>query len=129
MTTAIFDGNCVICQQTRRVISALDWFKRVEFLDVQGWDTVHARYPQVDYEAAMGAIHVMTPDGQMVAGFAGIRRLLRELPLGFPLWLLLHLPGMTWLGNRVYGFIAKHRYTINRWVGAPVCENGACKVH
>jgi len=129
MTTAIYDGNCVICQQTRRVVRALDWLHRVEFLDVQQWDKVYSRYPQVDYNAAMGAMHVMTDDGQMMAGFFGVRRLLRELPLGYPLWLLLHLPGMSWLGSKVYAFIASHRYQINKLVGASVCENGTCKVH
>jgi predicted DCC family thiol-disulfide oxidoreductase YuxK len=129
MTTAIFDGNCVICQQTRRIVTVLDWLHRVEFLDVQQWDKVYARYPQVDYNEAMGAMHVMTKDGQMLAGFVGVRRLMRDLPLGYPVWLFMHLPGMTWLGNKVYGFIAKHRYQINKLFGAPVCENGTCKVH
>jgi predicted DCC family thiol-disulfide oxidoreductase YuxK len=129
MTTAIFDGNCVLCQQTRRIVLALDWLNRVEFIDVQQWDKVYARYPQVDYNEAMGAMHVMTQDGQMLAGFLGVRRLLRELPLGYPIWLALHLPGMGWLGNHVYRFIAKHRYQINKWFGAPVCDNGVCKVH
>lgn len=71
MTTAIYDGNCVLCQQTRRVVMALDWLHRVEFLDAQQWDKVYARYPQVDYNEAMGAMHVMTEDGQMLAGFYG----------------------------------------------------------
>lgn len=128
MLTAIYDGQCVLCRQTRAMVRVLDWLHRVEFLDLhegEAW----ARYPNLDYEAVMGAMHVVDKNGIMLAGFPGVRRILKELPLGFPLWLIMQLPGMNWLGNKVYGFIAKHRYTINRLVGAPVCENGVCKVH
>lgn len=129
MTTAIYDGYCVLCKQTKRVITTLDWLHRVEFLDLHNWDVVEARYPQLDYEAAMGQMHVVTPDGQLIGGFEGVRRLLRDLPLGFPFWLVLHLPGMNWLGNKVYRFIARNRYRINKFFGVEVCENGVCKVH
>ena len=90
MTTAIFDGYCVLCKQTKRIVTALDWFKRVEFLDVHQWSTVESRYPNLDFETAMGQIHVVSPDGKMLGGFEGMRRLLRDLPLTFPLWLLLN---------------------------------------
>lgn len=129
MTTAIYDGYCVLCNQTRRIVTALDWLHRVEFLNLHDWETVQARCPGLDYEAAMGQMHVLTPDGQMLGGFEGVRRLLRDLPLGFPVWLVLHVPGMNWVGSGVYRFIARHRYRINKFFGAPVCENGTCKVH
>jgi predicted DCC family thiol-disulfide oxidoreductase YuxK len=129
MTTAIYDGNCVICQQSLSIIKALDWLNRVEFLNIHDWEQVSQRYPALDFEAAMGQVHVITPEGAMLGGFAGARRLLRDLPLGFPFWLLFHLPGMNWLGNKIYRLIARNRYRINRMVGAPVCENGACKIH
>lgn len=129
MVTAIYDGNCVLCRQSKRIINALDWLQRVEFLDLQKWETVHQRYPDLDWNAAFGQMHTMTSDGQMLGGFKGVRRLLRELPLGFPIWLLLHVPGVDWLGDQVYKVIARNRYRINKLVGAEVCENGACQLH
>jgi predicted DCC family thiol-disulfide oxidoreductase YuxK len=129
VTTAIYDGYCVLCQQTRKIVQALDWLKRVEFLDIHNWNDVSSRYPSLDFETAMGQMHVVEPDGNMYGGFEGVRRLLRELPLTFPIWLLLQIPGMKWVGDKVYGFIARNRYRINKALGASVCENGACKVH
>jgi predicted DCC family thiol-disulfide oxidoreductase YuxK len=126
MITAIFDGRCVICQATRRVVTALDWRHRVEWLDLHRWGEVQRRYPALLPDDAMGQIHV--DDGRrLYVGFDGTRRILRALPLTFPLWLLLHLPGMTWLGSRVYRFIARRRYAINRAFGVEVCE-GVCKI-
>jgi predicted DCC family thiol-disulfide oxidoreductase YuxK len=127
MTVALFDGQCMICQSTRRVMNALDWGRRIEWLDVHRWSEVERRFPGLDYQTAMGQIHVMA-DGQVFAGFMGTRRLLKDVPLGYPLWLLMQLPGMTWLGAQVYRFIARHRYKINRLFGMPVCDDGACRI-
>lgn len=134
MLVAIYDGHCVICNTTRRIVTALDWFKRVEFVDLHNHDEVSLRFPQVDHERAMGEIHVI--DGVRVfAGFQGTRRMLRALPLGLPLWALLRLPIIgDWIGPRVYRFIARHRYAINRMLGVDLnqtaenCDNNVCKI-
>jgi predicted DCC family thiol-disulfide oxidoreductase YuxK len=133
MITALYDGHCVICQSTRRIVTALDWRRRVEFLDLHDTATVERRYPTMAHEQMMGEIHVIEPQGRIFAGFDGTRRMLRELPLGFPLWLVLHLPGMRAVGGRVYRWIARNRYTVNRWFGvelAPTddCLDGVCKL-
>lgn len=121
MITAIYDGRCVICNTTRRLVRAFDWLRRVEFLDLHRQDEVTRRFPEIDHEAAMGAIHVVDASGRVFAGFAGTRRMLRELPLLLPLWLLLYLPGVgSWLGPRLYGFIARNRYAINRLLGVDI---------
>lgn len=127
--TAVFDGQCVICRSTERVVRALDWRRRVRFLDLHEHERVAATFPWLDQSDAMGQIHVVDERGRVFAGFLGTRRMLRELPLGYPLWLLLQLPGMTRVGERVYRFVARRRYTVNRWFGAPVvCENDVCKI-
>lgn len=130
MLVALYDGYCVICRSTRATIKALDWLNRVEFLDLHNWSEVERRYPQLRFEDLMGQIHVVGDDGRILAGFLATRRMLRELPLGFPLWLVLHLPGMGWLGPRIYRFIARHRYKINKWFGVdlPNCVDETCKV-
>ena len=133
MVTALFDGRCVICQTTRRIVEALDWFNRVEFVDLHNTELVEARYPDFDHSAMMGEIHVVAGD-KVYAGFDGVRRMLRETPLGFPAWLIFSLPGMGWLGPRVYRFIAEHRYAVNRFFGVELteeednCMDGVCKI-
>ena len=74
----------------------------------------------------MSEIHVVDGEGRLYAGFAGTRRMLKELPLGVPLWLLLQLPGTDAIGKRVYRFIARRRYRINALLGneLPECADG-----
>lgn len=134
-TVAIFDGRCVICNTTRRLVQLLDWFKRVEFLDLHQRSEVTQRYPWLDQEVAMGQIHVVADEGKVYEGFAGTRRMLRDLPLGLPLWAVLHLPIIgNWLGPQLYKFIARNRYTINRLLGVNLeqepddCVDGVCKL-
>ncbi|MCU0514563.1 MAG: DUF393 domain-containing protein [Anaerolineae bacterium] len=133
MITALFDGRCLICQMTRRVVQRLDWRGRVEFIDLHEAERLAARYPWLDRQALAGEIHVLEAGGRVFAGFDGTRRMLRELPLLFPLWLLLHLPGMRGVGVRVYRWIARHRYAVNRFFGVQLtpaddCVDGVCKV-
>lgn len=138
MLTAIYDGHCVICNTTRRIVRALDWFNRVEFLDLHQRGRVAADYPNLEHDALMGQIHVIDGADRVFAGFDGTRRMLRALPMAFPLYLLLRLPVIgDWLGPRIYGFIARNRYAINRLLGVDLdqqgqeeadCEGGVCKV-
>ena len=129
MLTALFDGNCIVCQSTRRTITALDWRHRVNFVDFHDRDAWQSQYPQLNIKNMMGEIHVIDEDDHVYAGINATRRMLRELPLGWPLWLLLHLPGMETLGAALYRFVARRRYRINRLFGKPLpgCDHGGCK--
>lgn len=126
MLTALYDGNCVICQSTCASLQALDWFGRIEFVDLH--DGVASRYPELSLEQLMGEIHVLDEWGRLYPGFGGTRRMLRELPLGVPLWLLLGIPGMNIIGQRVYRFVARRRYRINKLFGRalPHCVDESC---
>ena len=128
--TALYDGNCIICRSTCETLRALDWRKRIEFVDLHKADAGSARFAEFTGERLLSEIHVLDAEGQLYAGFAGMRRLLKEMPLGFPLWLLLQLPGSDALGRRAYRFIARRRYRINRMLGVelPDCAEGDCKM-
>ncbi len=129
-TVVIYDGLCGLCTSSVRTLRRLDWLGRLEYLDAQEWEAVHARYPQLDAGAVLGAIHVIPPDGRVLVGYAGVRHLVRHLPLVAWLYPLLFLPGITWLGPRVYRWVASHRHLFNRIFGfPPVCEGGTCRVH
>ena len=128
MLTALYDGKCVICRSTCETMRALDWRRRIEFVDLHEADASGEDYRQLNRERLMSEIYVLEAGGRHYAGFAGIRRMLREAPLGFPLWLLLQLPGSDALGQRVYRFIARRRYRVNALLGVELedCDDGSC---
>ena len=128
MLTALYDGKCVICKSTCETLRALDWLQRIDFVDLHAGADATESYPQLNRESLMREIHVLDSEGAVFAGFAGTRRMLKELPLGIPFWLLLQLPGMDGLGQRAYRFIARRRYRVNKLLGrdAPDCAAGNC---
>ncbi len=122
--TALYDGKCVICQASCGLLRALDWLKRIEFVDLHQTAEPSEGFAELSRERLMSEIHVLDAQGKLYAGFAGSRRLLKEVPLGLPLWFLLQLPGADALGRRLYRFIASRRYRLNR-LG---CEAGGCQL-
>lgn len=130
MLTALYDGNCLICRSTCETMRALDWLQRIEFIDLHERALWQDRYPELELERLLAEIHVIDERGTIYAGFAGSRRMLRETPLGLPLWLLLKLPGAEAIGRRVYRFIARRRYRINALLGKERldCAADACKM-
>lgn len=135
MVKAIYDGNCAICLTTKAIIKALDWFNRVEFVDLHNTAQIEQLSIDAPKEKLMGEIHVLTANSEVYAGFNGTRRIFRECVLTVPLWAVLQLPFVgSWLGPRIYQFIARHRYRINRVLGMPTpedeldCDSGICKL-
>lgn len=109
---------------------SLDWLKRIEFVDLHKDAAWRDRYPKLTLERLMAEIHVIDEAGRVFAGFAGSRRMLREVPLGVPLGLALQLPGMERIGRRAYRFIARRRYRINALLGNALtdCVDDGCKM-
>lgn len=107
---------------------SLDWLRRIEFVDLHQADFSSERFADLNPQRLMSEIHVLDADGRLYTGFAGTRRMLREAPLGFPLWLLLQLPGSEALGKRVYRFVARRRYRINALLGNEMtaCADDSC---
>ena len=130
MLIVIYDGRCVLCQQSRRIINFFDRDGRIHFVDLHDRLRSKKHFPELDYHQAMGQIHVIDAAGHVHAGYFGIRRILRDLPLGYPLWLMLQLPGCDTVGKRLYAWVAKHRYQINRLLGINLetCDNDVCQV-
>lgn len=128
----LYDGQCALCVQSVRLVRPLDWRGAIEVVDLQRWEDMRRHLPQVahlDDDALLGAIHVVRPDGQVLAGYAGVREVTRQLPLLAWLYPLLGLPGVAWLGDHVYRWVAAHRYQFNRIFGGPTaCEGGTCKL-
>jgi glycosyltransferase involved in cell wall biosynthesis/predicted DCC family thiol-disulfide oxidoreductase YuxK len=110
--TMLFDGSCGLCATTVRVVGRLDALRRIEALDVAGdWPSVSARFPTLSRDKCLDEIHVVTPDGGVRTGFSGCRSVAWAIPAAWPLLPLLHLPGATLVGDRVYRLVARRRFS------------------
>ena len=120
----LYDGTCPLCQRGVRILKSLDWLKRLHYHDCR--DTAHLPpcAEPLEPKKLLEQMHVVTPDRKRApAGFRAFRWMAWRLPLTIPIAPLLYLPGARWLGNKLYLWVAKHRYDL-----VP-CDDGGCRVN
>jgi predicted DCC family thiol-disulfide oxidoreductase YuxK len=122
--TILYDGNCGLCRASVARLRRMDPEQHVETLDLHD-PAVVARFPQVHAEEAMRLMQAVDLGGRVYSGVDAWARIGLTLP-GWKLvaWLLL-VPGIHFLAQRVYGWIARNRYRWNR----EACEDGTCALH
>ena len=105
----LFDGGCPICRRTVRLLQRLDWAGRLQFADATNEEVRRRIAPSLALETAMRQMHVVDDRGRMDGGYDAQLRIMRRLPLAWPLGLLGALPGIRQIGSAVYRYIAANR--------------------
>jgi predicted DCC family thiol-disulfide oxidoreductase YuxK len=120
----LYDGACRLCRASVARVRRIDPHGRLELLDLHD-ASVAVRFPQVNFEEAMRVMQAVDPRGRVYSGVDAWARIGLALP-GWKLvaWLLL-VPGIHFLAQLVYGWIARNRYRWNR----EACEDGTCAIH
>lgn len=119
----LFDGDCAFCQKSVGILRKLDWFGTLHYQSARDEEALPPSAVPLDAEAMLEEMHVVTPDRQRAyAGFRAFRWMAWRLPLTLLIAPLLYLPGVPWLGNTVYRWVARNRFKL-----VP-CHNGECKV-
>jgi predicted DCC family thiol-disulfide oxidoreductase YuxK len=118
----LYDGDCAFCRRSVALLHKLDWRHRLEPVNVRA-DAPLLHRPPVAGAPLLEQMHVLTADGRhLYGGYRAIRWLAWRLPLTWLVAPFLYLPGMTWLGQRAYLWVARHRFDI-----VP-CQHGACEI-
>ncbi len=104
--TVVYDGGCGVCRQFMGLVDALDRNGRLHWVDLHDADYDALPVTEADCVAALQVV-----DGAGVfSGFGAVRRLCRHVPLLWWLYPVLHVPGVPWVGRRVYRWVAAHRH-------------------
>ncbi|HXG47315.1 MAG TPA: DUF393 domain-containing protein [Methylomirabilota bacterium] len=112
----LYDDGCPMCTFQMRLIGWLDWFDTVSLMPLS-----HPRAtdlaPSLTPEALREAIHCIAPEGRIYRGARCIRHVALRLPLAMPMALVLWIPGVIWVAERVYQWISRNRHLLSRWFG------------
>jgi len=119
MITVIYDDHCPMCRRMRAIIRRLDWLNVVDFADISDWSTLARKFPSLDRERCLQAMHLIDEQGRIFAGFPAFRRLMAAIPPGWALFPLLYLPGVSAVGD----------WTYKRVVGSRKREEECCLWH
>lgn len=119
----LFDGDCPLCRKTTSILRRLDWFGRLAFHNCRDTARIPANTAHLDAGRMIEEMHVLTPDrSRALAGFRAVRWIAGRVPVLWPLYPLLFIPGMARLGQRVYLWIARNRFHL-----VP-CRDGVCTI-
>jgi predicted DCC family thiol-disulfide oxidoreductase YuxK len=124
----LYDGACRFCSAAAQRLAALARPGAVEMVNFQAPGALD-RFPGVSHAACMQAMHLVTPDGRLYRGAeAGVRALATRW---FPGWFayVYYLPGLRQLFDRLYAFVAAHRYRLMGKTAAGECDGGTCALH
>lgn len=110
----LYDGQCPLCNRTVRVLGFFDLFARLEFLDFRRLDLAeyNLRHKLALTIQDLDREMYVISRGQAYIGYYGYQVLALALPAFWPLSPLLFLPGVSWVGERVYGYIARNRLAL-----------------
>lgn len=114
--TLIYDGECGFCQEAVALLSRWDRAGRVTLIPFQ--DQARISTLGIPMQSLAAAMHLVLPDGRVLAGADAAPELLRLLPGKAWLAALFALPGIMPIARRVYAWIARRRHCLVRPVRA-----------
>jgi glyoxylase-like metal-dependent hydrolase (beta-lactamase superfamily II)/predicted DCC family thiol-disulfide oxidoreductase YuxK len=118
---AIYDEQCEICQAFVSWLRLLDRKHRVLALPIVP-EIISRLHPDLELEACLRELHVVTPQGAVCRGWAAVATLARLFPSTWVIGALGRIPPFRWIGNAGYRFVARNRYAVSK------CRGGACRV-
>jgi predicted DCC family thiol-disulfide oxidoreductase YuxK len=124
----IYDSSCPICSSTVAWIEKNEIEGSFELLPCQS-EALNERFPAVERDACMRAMHLVLPDGTVLAGEKALPEIFKRLRLYWPASVLFKLPGAEMLGHIFYRWFADRRYDIARLfhISSPrKCSSGEC---
>ncbi len=105
-----FDGDCIFCVRSAGLLHRLDIFGRFALVDFRDKAQISA-CPDIDLARAENKLQLRLRD-RWLEGFQAFRFMTSRLPW---LWLIspfLYIPGMDWIGEKIYSAVAARRYLI-----------------
>ncbi len=118
----LYDGACPRCRASMALLTAGDPDRVIDPVDLTAVDvaTIH---PGLTREACMKSMHLVHRGGKVESGYEAVMTLLSWIPPTKPLALVRFVPGVGWVGRRVYDRIASTRPRDGS------CTDDACGIH
>jgi len=122
--TVLYDGSCNLCRGSAERVRRFDILHRIEFLDLHD-PSAAERFPQVNRNEAMKWMQAVDSRNRVFSGSDAWARIGVLLPGWNLIARILLVPGIRWIAQRIYAWVASNRYRWNR----SICEDGTCRLH
>ena len=119
----IYDGDCPLCTFQMKLLTWMDWLNTTTLVPLSD-PKVQALAPQLKREDLMAAIHCLDKEGSIHRGARCIRFVSLRMPLLIPLALVLWIPGVIWVAEKIYQWVSNNRLILSKLFG---CKD-ACTI-
>ncbi len=114
----IYDGECPVCRSAVEWIRARSGPEDFEFFSCHSED-LPLRFPHIGKSACLAAMHLVLPDGRVLAGEEAAPEILLRLRRWRWAAALFRLPGARILSRAFYRWFAARRHRISHVFGKP----------
>jgi predicted DCC family thiol-disulfide oxidoreductase YuxK len=122
--TVLYDGSCNLCRGSAERVRRFDTLHRIEFLDLHD-PSAAQRFPSINRDEAMKWMQAVDSRNRVFSGSDAWARIGVLLPGWNLIARILLVPGIRWIAQRTYAWVACNRYRWNR----SICEDGTCRLH
>ncbi|MBY0124180.1 thiol-disulfide oxidoreductase DCC family protein [Bacillus sp. S/N-304-OC-R1] len=122
-TTALYDETCSLCKESKQIFKKIDWLRKIEWVSLQDYERKN-QLISFDRTSLRRELHIITSNGKVLKGYNAVRHLLLLSPPASLFGFFLYIPGMSFLGDPLYKWIAKNRHKFLR----KKCDNGSCSL-
>jgi len=119
----LYDDQCPLCVFQMKMLTWLDWLHVARVVPLSSPEAQQAA-PSLEPEQLRAAMHVVTRDRRIFRGARSIRFLSLRMPLLVPLGVFLWVPGVIWVAEKFYQWVAQNRLVLSRLFG---CKD-ACAI-
>lgn len=112
----IYDGDCAFCSAQVRWLKKLDWFGTLKFVSFTDRH-VEEIAPTLSREELSTAIYCVAKDGKISRAARCFRFIALRIPLLVPLAIVMWIPGVIWIAEKIYAAIARNRAKLSRFFG------------
>ena len=110
----IYDDGCAFCRSQVKLLRKLDWFDAFRFEGISEPRAMEL-VPNLNRGDLEAAIHCVTKDGKVYRAARCFRFIAMRIPLLVPLAILMWIPGMLRIAEKVYARIARNRHSLSRF--------------
>ncbi len=122
----IYDAECQLCVSAKEVLKRWDSQRKFRFLPFQDPEAF-SLVPDLPKIACLDAMRIIDQEGRVSIGIDALRAILLLLPGGFIIASLFRLPGVYFVAENIYCWIAKNRYRLLGAARSQVASSSTCR--
>ncbi len=122
--TLFYDGHCAFCKRIMNIINFFDSKKLIRQIDL--WEVgLYPEFKDLDHTNLIKEIHLVTASDKVYTGYFAFKFVAKKVPAFFMFWLLSFIPGIDFIGNKIYSLVSENRYRL----GCSSCGKLYCRIH